>query len=710
MKAKIVSMLIVFAFLLGLAVVPMVRAAGPATPKMLIRVYANEISEFADLSKCIVDITDWPGTAYYIEQWRKDPNIQMRSYAEIGLMLFDINNQRWPTGWNQPLEYDPNTGTYKHYFNGHPDDPTFDNSSVNCRRDYAAMHFRKAIAYLTDKQRYVTEILGGYAYAIETFVPVPALEGYTDYADLESKGLIYRYSREKAIEALYAGGFKDWDDDGYLEWKDPGPDLKPETDDDGPMEELPEIIFYIRMDDVNRMRAGLLLADELASVGVKVKKIVTERSVCWRQVMVFYDFHIYTGGWSLGAVPEWLYTIWGSEYYWAPIGWSTNYDGFCDHIYDDLAYHVYTATSPAELKEYALLAQERFAKIVGSVPLWCSAAVKAFKTGWSWVANDVGYGIDNYYSLFAMEKSGDDTIDYGFKSDAQDLHVITSQWLWDWNVLGMVYETLIGRSVYNKAVGVYTYWLATDFTVGEWDKDGEPATMINFTIRQGVKWQDGTNFTAEDVVFSLEFTRHCGKGVAWNFAAVQYLNETFVDPADPWKVVVKLNVHKPVTGQEDPGFLPIIPKHIWEAEFPQWQDWFNETTGEWAPIEERLVVRDWKPYKEPHIGPNNIPMTKMLGTGAWIFQEWKSGEYFKLVANDGHYFTAEYVKENFIAHDFWKYCGDANKNLRVEGEDLVIFHNAYEGGVYDPRVDFNENGEIEEVEHTLIALNFGRKG
>jgi len=103
-------------------------------------------------------------------------------------------------------------------------------------------------------------------------------------------------------------------------------------------------------------------------------------------------------------------------------------------------------------------------------------------------------------------------------------------------------------------------------------------------------------------------------------------------------------------------------------------------------------------------------MTKMLGTGAWIFQEWKSGEYFKLVANDGHYFTAEYVKENFIAHDFWKYCGDANKNLRVEGEDLVIFHNAYEGGVYDPRVDFNENGEIEEVEHTLIALNFGRKG
>lgn len=706
MKAKIVSMLIVSVFLLGLAAVPMVHANGPATENMLIRVYANEISEFADLSKCIVDISDWPGTPYYIEQWRKDPAIQMRSYAEIGIMLFDINNQRWPTGWNQPLEYDPRTETYKHYFNGHPDDPTFDANDPNCRRDYAAMHFRKAIAYLTDKQRYVTEILGGYAYAMETFVPVPALEGYTDYADLDSKGLIYRYSRSAAVAALEAGGFRDWDGDGLREWKDPGPDLTPGTADDGPMEELPEIIFYIRMDDINRMTAGKLLADELEWAGIKVKRIITERSVCWRQVMVFYDFHIYTAGWSLGAVPEWLYTIWGSEYYWAPVGWSTNYDGFCDRIYDEYAYRVYTATSPTELKQYALLAQERFAKIVGAVPLWCAAAVKAFKTGWNWVANDVGYGIDNYYTFFAMEKPGDNTIDYGFKSDAQDLHVITSQWLWDWNVLGLVYESLIGRSAYNKAVGIYNYWLATGYEIGEW----EGGTMVNFTIRQGVYWQDGTPFTAADVVFSLEFTRHCGKGVAWNFAAVQYLNETFVDPNDPWKVVVKLNVKKPVTGQEDPGFLPIIPKHIWEPQFPQWQDWFDETTGTWAPIEQRLVVRDWKPYKESWTGPNGIPMTKMFGTGAWIFKKWEPGEYFSLVRNENHYFTAQYVRDNFIARHFWKYCGDANKNLRVEGEDLVIFHNAFEGEVYDPRVDFDEDGSVELIEHALISLNFGRRG
>jgi ABC-type transport system substrate-binding protein len=703
MKAKMISIIAVLGFLLSVSMMPMVRANGPATENLLIRVYANEISEFADLSRGIVDITDWPGTAYYIDQWRMDPNVQMRSYAEIGIMLLDINNQRWPTGWDTPKEYDPRTDSYKHYFNeSDPNDP-------NCRRDWAARHFRTAIAYLCDKARYVTEILLGYAYPMETFVPVPALEGYTDYPGLESKGLIYHYSRTKAIETLEAGGFRDWDNDGIREWKDPGPDMTFGTSDDGAIEELPTLKFYIRMDDSNRMRAGLLLADELTWAGIPVNKIVTERSVCWRQVMVFYDFHLYTAGWSLGAVPDWLYTIWGSEYYWAPTGWSTNYDGFCDKEYDDVAYKVYTATSPEELHDNALLAQERFAYLAGAVPWWCAAAVKAFRTGWNGVVNDVGYGTDNYYSFFIMEKAGDNTIDYGYKSDAQDLHVICSQWVWDWNALGLVYESLIGRSPYNKAIGVYDYWLATGYTIGEWQKDGKPATMVNFTIRSGVKWQDGTDFTAADVVFSLEFTRHCGSGVAWNFAAVQNLNETFVDPADPNKVVVKLNVLKSVTGQEDPGFLPIIPKHIWETQFPDWQSWYNETTGEWVDVSVRLKVRDWKPYKESWTGPNGISMTKMFGTGAWIFKQWISGESLSFVRNTNHYFTVQNVRD-LVSHEFWKYMGDVNKNLVVDGTDLARLHASWSSGVYDPDCDFNEDGAVNATDHFLLSKNFGRTG
>ena len=686
---------------LTLVALPIALAYGPNSANLLIRVYANELTEFKDVGT-VVDISDWPGTADFIEQWRVNPAVQLRAYAELGEQILDMNNQRWPTGWNTPLTYDTRTSSSKHYYD-YTDGML--NPDANQRRDWAAREFRKAVAYLCDVTRYTTEVCGGYAYALGTFVPIPALEGYTNYPDLESKGLLRHYSRTNANATLYAAGFRDWDTDLMLEWKDPGADMVFGTGDDGVVEELPQLLFYIRMDDSQRMRAGILLADEMDWAGISVKRIITERSVCWRQVMVMYDFSLYTAGWSLTATPEWLYTIWGAEYYWAPAGWSGNYDGFCDLEYDDYAYKVYTATDESYFLDNALLAQERFAELQPGVPWWCAAAVKGYKTGWNGIINDVGYGVDNYYSFFMAQKGDDSVVDYGFKSDIQALHVISSQWLWDWNALGLIYETLMSRSPFNKAIGVYDYWLATSYTKGTWGPEND-LSMFNFTIRSGVTWQDGTAFTPADVAFSFEFTHHCGSGVAWNFAAVQNLNSTGVDGNVVW---VKMNVAKPLTGQEDFGFLPIIPKHIWETEFPDWQTWFDETTGTWAPLTTREVVRNWQYWTEPWTGPNLIPMTKALGTGAWIFKEHVAGEQLTYDRYTGHYKTAATVA-TIVANDFWKYMGDVNRNFRVDGTDLSRLDLAF-GTQFppsDPECDFNGDLKVDELDHLLLSKNFGR--
>jgi len=695
MKTKTLSIMLAIGLSLTLVALPIALANGPNSANLLIRVYANELTEFKDVGT-VVDISDWPGTASFIEQWRVDPNVQLRSYAEFGEMILDINNQRWPTGWNTPLTYDTRTSSDKHYYND------TNMNDINQRRDVAAREFRKAIAYLSDLTRYTTEVCGGYAYALRTFVPIPALEGYTNYPGLEALGLIRHYSRTTAVSTLYNAGFRDWDSDLTLEWKDKGADMVFGTGDDGVVEELPQLVFYIRMDDSQRMRAGILLADELDWAQINVKRIITERSVCWRQVMVLYDFHLYTGGWSLTAVPEWLYTIWGAEYYWAPVGWSGNYDGFCDLEYDSYAYNVFTATDEADLLDNALLAQERFAELQPGIPWWSSAAVKAYKSGWSGVINDVGYGVDNYYSFFIGSKTGDTTIDYGFKSDLQNFHVISSQWLWDWNALGLIYETLIGRSPFNKAIGVYDYWLATSYTKGTW---GGGKTMLNFTIRSGVTWQDGTAFTPADVAFTYEFTHHCGSGIAWNFAAVQNLNSTGVDGNVVW---VKMNVAKPLTGQEDFGMLPILPKHIWETKFPTWQTWFDHATGAWASVATREVVRNWQYFDEVWTGPNGIPMTKAFGTGAWIFKSHVAGESITYERYTGHYKSAADVAA-IVANDFWKYMGDVNFNFRVDGIDLTRLSAAF--GVLpivDKDCDFNKDNAVNAVDHFLIVKNFGR--
>src|SRR5690606_20298851 len=58
-----------------------------------------------------------------------------------------------------------------------------------------------------------------------------------------------------------------------------------------------------------------------------------------------------------------------------------------------------------------------------------------------------------------------------------------------------IYETLIGRD--ND--GSLTPRLATEWAL----KDGDPTVWV-FKLREGVKFHNGNDFTAEDVVYSIE--------------------------------------------------------------------------------------------------------------------------------------------------------------------------------------------------------------
>jgi peptide/nickel transport system substrate-binding protein len=67
-----------------------------------------------------------------------------------------------------------------------------------------------------------------------------------------------------------------------------------------------------------------------------------------------------------------------------------------------------------------------------------------------------------------------------------------------------IYETLLGRDV----EGNLTPRLATEWSV----KDGDPTVWV-FKLREGVKFHDGADLTAEDVVFSLDRARSEGSNM-----------------------------------------------------------------------------------------------------------------------------------------------------------------------------------------------------
>lgn len=126
-----------------------------------------------------------------------------------------------------------------------------------------------------------------------------------------------------------------------------------------------------------------------------------------------------------------------------------------------------------------------------------------------------------------------------------------------------------------------------------WTQNSE--TSYTFKIRQGIKFHDGSDLTAEDVKFSLER--------AINSAAVSYIVD-FIDKAeavDDYTVDVTLKApYAPALRNLSVPFAAIIPKKIVEA--------------------------DEEGFKQHPVG-----------SGPYKFVEWKQGDSVKLEANVDYY-------------------------------------------------------------------------
>ncbi len=145
--------------------------------------------------------------------------------------------------------------------------------------------------------------------------------------------------------------------------------------------------------------------------------------------------------------------------------------------------------------------------------------------------------------------------------------------------------------------GNYEPSLATEWTTSE---DG---TEITFNLRQGVKWQDGTEFTSADVVATFQ---RLIDDKTLNISSIYWALLAGVEAIDEY--TVKIVLSEPYAAVLNSLSVTAI-----------------------------IQAKEWEER-----GVESFNSQEFTGTGPWCFDEWVDGQYFHVTKNPDYWNKANY--------------------------------------------------------------------
>jgi len=193
----------------------------------------------------------------------------------------------------------------------------------------------------------------------------------------------------------------------------------------------------------------------------------------------------------------------------------------------------------------------------------------------------------------------------------------------------------------------YEIWhLNYDFLVG-WDpKDFSPRPEIaeswevsddgktwTFTIRQGVKWQDGEPLTARDVAFTFNYI------IENELSTLDVYTRGIVSAEAPDDATCVITTDRPKANMLS-TVVPILPEHIW-----------SKVSGKDAA----------STYQ------NAVPI---VGSGPFQVVEWQKGKFLRLVANKDYWGGAPKVDE--LIFENYRNADTMSADLKSGGIDAAI--------------------------------------
>jgi hypothetical protein len=542
---KVVILAMAFLTVLMISMVPMrAQAAQGARSDLDIVWYANSGAAFTGLTSGQIDILQWP-----LEQAQKvaveaDPNLQIGKYDEMGMMEFDLNSN--DTIADFPLTKSPT----------------------------ANVDVRRALACLTDKSFIITNILNNFAGRIDVPIAYPAYVGWAEPSvvsyDWNGNGIIepsedkypYNFNVTKAVELLANAGFSDTDADGYLNYPTGWPGIGNLAD---TKTQTMKLKMVIRSDHGPRLQAGRLLVAALEGDPAVAGDSALATSLRWAQlglvggdfdttdtqwqspraitgpiVMTARNYHVYTGGWSLGRFPTFTYFGFHSSF-WYPGGSNYVTGMLGTHpAYDTLVRGIYYAVDLASSQSASRAACIYHVNNMVNIPLWSAASYAAWSKTLSGVVNMKGYGIVNDYTFLNAYKNTNPSapLTVGAISGWTQLNILYSSWYFEYLLLDRVHNGLIAVNPYDLSQDIP--WGAQDWETGTWvdPRDGLTKSTVTYYLRADMGAAAPVNgsfkgyFTADDYIWGVWY--NYAYDDSWQWSSFGDINH--VEKVNDWTV------------------------------------------------------------------------------------------------------------------------------------------------------------------------------
>lgn len=207
----------------------------------------------------------------------------------------------------------------------------------------------------------------------------------------------------------------------------------------------------------------------------------------------------------------------------------------------------------------------------------------------------MGEGVGSFWTDINMEVvQGDGYVRTGINSPLKNMNPVAAKDHLEFMELRMIYDRLFRIAPSGKAEP----WAAESYKVVD-------PTTIELTLRQGMKFHDGMEVTAEDVKFTLDY--HAQWKAPFFVESLKHLDS--VETTGKYGIRLKLKDPYAPFIPNLLGAIFILPKHIWQD------------------IPDKVDVSD----------PLNYANEKPIGSGPFKFDYWDRGRELKVTAFKEHF-------------------------------------------------------------------------